>query len=71
MFFRSEDDSDFDEDGNEPSAIGLETVRRERQWDIFQEVPPPIDSGSAAAMVWSRRFERFMLVEEKGSKIFT
>ena len=57
----SSEDSDWEEDEEQSEAVEL-TVTRERQWDVFQEVPPPVDSGSAAAMVWSRRFEKFMLI---------
>eukprot|EP00095_Tigriopus_kingsejongensis_P009688 maker-scaffold84_size396325-snap-gene-2.41 protein:Tk09688 transcript:maker-scaffold84_size396325-snap-gene-2.41-mRNA-1 annotation:"hypothetical protein DAPPUDRAFT_318323" len=31
-------------------------------WDAFQEHPPAVDSGSEAAMVWVRRFEKLMLL---------
>ena len=61
------DSSSSDSDDNEETSLDNDKPdedpgTRERQWDVFQEVPPPVDSGSAAAMVWARRFEKAMLI---------
>ncbi len=48
---------DFGGGGGGPDAVGPT-----KKWDAFQVTPPEVDTGSAAAMVWVKRFEKLMLI---------
>ena len=54
----SDDDEDQSEEEEEEEDEPLAPVKA---WDVFEIKPPAVDSGSAAAMVWVKRFEVFML----------
>ena len=52
------ENSDYEDESNHEE----EPLAPVKPWDVFEVRPPEVDSGSAAAMVWVKRFELVMLV---------